>query len=178
MGGAGDRIFRHPFTRAEEAADKVILLIRRADADHFAELLQTCHIGLHRFNLLAIRQHDQIITPLPHLDGRLKPQSGQQVRRRVVHRGGRPRREVERQPVAAAGHPQFTDKTGAEGNRRRGMVKILENNMRRRQGGVAAEVDLAQRGKPAQLIAFVGVDEKRRFGLVMLLGHFQQYIVR
>ena len=56
MGGAGDRIFRHPFSRA---ADKVILFIRRADADHFAKRSQPRHIRSHRFNLLAIRQHHQ-----------------------------------------------------------------------------------------------------------------------
>ncbi len=177
MGGAGHRILRHPFSRAEEAADKVIFLIRRAHADHFAERLQARHVRLHRFNLPAIRQQHQIIAPFPYLDSRLEAQPGQQVRRRIGHRGGRPRREVERQPVAAAGHPQVADKTGAKGNRRRGMVEIFKNNVRRRQGGVAAEVDLAKGGKPAQLIAFVGADEERRFGLVMLLGHFQQHIV-
>ena len=57
------------------------------------------------------------------------------------------------------------------------MVEIFKNNVRRGQGGMTAEVDLVQRGKPAQLIAFVGADEERRFGLIMLLGHFQQHIV-
>ncbi len=42
---------------------------------------------------------------------------------------------------------------------------------------MTAEVDLSECGKPAQLIAFVGADEERRFGLIMLLGHFQQHIV-
>ncbi len=72
MGGAGNRILRHPFTRAEEAADKVILLIRRADADHFAKRLQARHVRPHRFNLLTIRQQHQIIAPFTYLDGRLE----------------------------------------------------------------------------------------------------------
>lgn len=72
MGGAGDRIFRHPFSRAEEAADKVILFIRRADADHFAKRSQPRHIRSHRFNLLAIRQHHQIIASFPNFNGGLE----------------------------------------------------------------------------------------------------------
>ncbi len=177
MGGAGDRIFRHPFSRAEEAADKVILFIRRADADHFAKRSQPRHIRSHRFNLLAIRQHHQIIAPFPNFNGGLESQPGQQIRRRVFHRRGRPRREIERQPVAITGDPQLTNKTGAKENRRRRMVEIFENNVRSGEGRVTAEIDLSECGKPAQLIALVGTDKESRFGLIMLLGHFQEHIV-
>ena len=41
---------------------------------------------------------------------------------------------------------------------------------------MAAKVDLIQRGKPAQLVSFIGADEKRRLRLIMLLR--QQRFVR
>lgn len=57
------------------------------------------------------------------------------------------------------------------------MVEIFENNVRSGEGRVAAEIDLSECGKPAQLLALVGTDKESRFGLIMLLGHFQEHIV-
>ena len=48
-------------------------------------------------------------------------------------------------------------KRQAKENRRRRMVEIFENNVRSGEGRVTAEIDLSECGKPAQLIALVGL---------------------
>jgi hypothetical protein len=40
------------------------------------------------------------------------------------------------------------------------MVEIFKDNVRRGQRGVTAEVDLMQRGEPAQLITLIGTTKK------------------
>ena len=54
------------------------------------------------------------------------------------------------------------------------MVEIFENNVRSGEGRGPQRLISASVGKPAQLIALVGTD-KSRFGLIMLLGHFQEH---
>ena len=138
----------------------------------FAKRSQRAISGRTASSLLAIRQHHQIIAPFPNFNGGLESLAGQQIRRRVFHRRGRPRREIERQPVAITGDPQLTNKTGAKENRRRRMVEIFENNVRSGEGRVAAEIDLSECGKPAQLIALVGTDKESRFRIDYAAGPF------
>ena len=58
------------------------------------------------------------------------------------------------------------------------MVEIFKDNVRRGQRGVAAEVNLMQRGEPTQLITLIGADKKGGLRLVVLLRHTQQRVVR
>ena len=69
--GAGHRILRHPFTRAEEAADKSYSSSGALTQIIFAKRLQARHVRPHA-HLLTIRQQHQIIAPFTYLDGRLE----------------------------------------------------------------------------------------------------------
>lgn len=57
------------------------------------------------------------------------------------------------------------------------MVEIFENNVCSGEGCVVVEIDFSECGKLVQFIVFVGMDKESCFGLIMLLGYFQEYIV-
>ena len=54
----------------------------------------------------------------------------------------------------------------------------MKNHVRAGKRGVAAEIDLVTGGKPAQRKTIALRDHKRGFRLVVLLGHFEQQLIR
>jgi hypothetical protein len=85
--------------------------------------------------------------------------------------------EVHFQPVTL---PRDDQRAAAavEVDRRSGVAEVLEQHMRRRQGGVAAEIDFRYRGEPAQVIALWRRHEERGFREVVFRGDgLQQDVV-
>jgi DNA-binding transcriptional LysR family regulator len=96
----------------------------------------------------------------------------------LVVRFTTPRREVQRQPVAVAGYPQVADEAGGEDDLGCRVVQVLKNHLRAGQRRVTTKINFVLRGEPAQLKPRVGADKKRGLGLIMLLCHLQENVIR
>ena len=166
MGRAGDRIFGHPETGAEEPRDEILALPRRRHDDATpGEPGERREIGRDRSHLGFMLEQREIVHVGEH--GRRRRA---QPRREITRRGDGvrgERRKIHGQSAVAAGHFEAP----APGLERDGAglgAQMMKHDMGAREGRVAAQIDLGHRCKPAQIIGPVRRNEKRRLGQVVL----------
>lgn len=149
MGGTRHRILRHPSPRRKKSGYEIAGVPRRGcDYSQTRELRENVHPGLQCPYIRLPLKHREIIARLVHLARHRTEPLHQTFRHRASHRG--PRWKIERQQTLGSGHRQQPGPR-LELHAHLAISQVLEQNMRRRQRRMPAQVYFDLRSKPAKI---------------------------
>ena len=168
MGGAGDRILRHSVPGVKIPADKVaVLSLRRWHQPPLGHHLRhPLQIGLQPPDGLRALQQDDPVPGLPAAQHPLAQTSLHALRDGDLP--GRTGREVQGIALLPAQHPQRP----AAGGKGRLVPRLdqVHQHKARRQRGVAAQIHLKGRRKPANVPALRALFQKGRLRQIVFSG--------